>query len=338
MISNAKKIFVLAAACSVLGTGAQARLCSIPNAASDVASAKTIIRGTGRGVWPLLDNGTGATRYVIVKVDRVIFGSLKWPYIIANAPCAHGSDQGPMLVFLTGGTLGVYQTVNESGILSAAEKAPVTTSTDPHAAVVAELLEAVKVPALRNESLTQLNSLSPKEATKAAEEAVGDQDPQVRTTANLVLTANGSTDAVRRIVSALQSNEMNVDYPNDWTDLRYSTDIAKLNSIIRQGMAVERLKGDQLKIALPLLKHKNHRVRRSASYALRNSEDRSLIPKMLEALGDSDRDVRYNSMMGICGLSAKPWPCSAAKLFHRNEKESAVASRNAAKAIMSGGR
>lgn len=321
----------------MLSTGVQARLCSIPNAGTDVASAQTIIRGTGRGVWPLPGNGTGATRYVIVKVDRVISGSLKWPYILANAPCANGSTQGPMLVFLTGGTLGVYQTVNESGILTAAEKAPASSSTDPHEAVVAELLEAVKVPALREESLSQLNSLSPEAATKAAEEAVGDQDPLVRTTANIVLAANGSTDAVRRIVSALQSNEMNVDYP-DWANVRYSTDIAKLNSIIRQGMAVERLKGEQLKFALPLLKHKNHRVRRSASYALRNSADRSLIPKMLEALSDSDRDVRYNSMMGICGLSAKPWPCTAAKLFHRNEKESAAASRNTAKIIMSGNR
>lgn len=318
----------------MLSTGAQARLCSIPNAGTDVDSAKTIIRGTGRGVWPLLGNMTGATRYVIVKVDRVISGSLKWPYILANAPCANGSSQGPILVFLTGGTLGVYQTVNESGILAAAEKAPATSSTDPHEAVVAELLEAVKISALREESLSQLNSLSPKVAAKAAEEFVADQDPQVRTTANIVLAVNGSKDAVRRIVVALQSDAMNVDYPNEWTNLRYSTDFAKLNSIIRLGMTFEHKKnGELLKIAIPLLKHKNHRVRQSVAYGLRQAEDPSLIPALLQALGDSDWEVRYNAMMGICALSKKPRCGATMNHFKSDEKKYVDIARGLAKDI-----
>ena len=320
----------------MLSTGAQARLCSIPNADSDVESAKIIIRGTGHGVWPLLDNGTGNSRYVIVKVDRVISGSLHLPYVLANAPCANASTQGPMLVFLTEGNFGVYQTVNESGMLSASEKAPVATSTDPREAVVAELLEAVKVPALRTEALTQLNALSPQAANKAAEGVVADQDPHVRSTANLVLASNGSTDAVSRIVQTLLSDDMNIDYPNDWTGLRYSTDMAKLNSIIRQGMVAEHLKGEQMKIALPLLQHKNHRVRRSAAYGLRQAASLSLMPDLLKALEDSDSGVRYNAMMGICMMAHRPGTCPATHLFESDEKRYIAMAQEMAKDLKRG--
>lgn len=308
------------------------------NAATDVASAKIIIRGTGRGVWASSFAGAGGgPRYVLVKVDRVISGSLRWPYVFANAPCWHGAARGPMLVFLTEGSLGVYQTVNESGILAAAEMPPPATSADPHEAVVAELLEAVKVPALRTEALTQLNTLSPKVAAKAAEEAISDGDPQVRSTANLVLAANGSKEAVRRIVQTLQSDEMNIDYPNDWTGLRYSTDIAKLNLMIRLGMATERLKGEQLRIALPLLKHKNHRVRRSTAYGLRQVKDPSFVPDLLRALEDSDSDVRYNAMMGLCALSKTNSSCGAGvKRFKDEERKYIDMARAVAKEIRRG--
>jgi hypothetical protein len=317
--------------------GAQARLCSIPNAGSDVDGAKIIIRGTGHGVAPFGLTGTDADpRYVLVKVDRVISGSLMAPYIFANAPCAMGITNGPMLVFLTGGSFGVYQTVGDSGILAAAEKAPAVTSADPREAVVAELLEAVKVPSLRTEALTQLNSLSPQIAAKAAEEAVADKDPQVRSTANLVLASSGSTDAVHRIVQTLLSDEMNVDYPNDWTDLRYSSDIAKLNFIIRQGMALEHLKGDQIKAALPLLQHRNHRVRRSAAYGLRQAATPALIPELLKALGDSDSDVKYNAMMGICMMANRPGTCPATMLFKRNEDKYIAMAKDMAKNLRRG--
>lgn len=313
------------------------------NAAAGWEQASAIIKGRGVGSIPTF-SGTGASRYLIVRVDRVIKGSVHTPYVVVNVPCSSISSTETALVFLTKGYAGIYSTVGDGGIIPASDKQELDKNSTAEEALISELLLAFNDPRTRYSAFGELISLAPTRATELAETLTRDPDIRIRSRANGFLAYRGSLSALKQVVAELQSEALNREWPINQNgppqekalkDAVWAltgslsgigSQMVQFHRTLNRGAEAEnpfeKVAEDYARTIAPLLQNKNARTRWTAAEALRGLQQKAVTSHLKRALSDTDSHVRYTALMAICEMyRPRGTGCPSGTRFEHHEGE-----------------
>lgn len=151
-----------------------------------------------------------------------------------------------------------------------------------------------------------LSTVATPASTAALKRAARSLDEQLRLMAAGVLLSRNDTSMLNTVENVLLNQP------------------AGINDSVLSGLAGG-LKGIRDPQAIPslsrLLKARDARVWQSASAALRNMKAAAAIEPLVEALEDSDREVRYNAVIGLAEITGQYEWGPSVELFQREEQK-----------------
>jgi len=234
-----------------------------------------------------------------VEVERTLKGKIagsevRFNFPVPRAPVGYrGADVGQFGVFFLRQAENAYQILDPyHPFLVAAPAAPHTEGT-PLDQVTAEVAHVFDWPGAtgqsRREAVEVLRTLDTPPATAALKTAARDPDPGPRVLAVAALLERGDMAWLDPAASILLSHEQGVDPYLVW---RLATAI---EASVKDPRAIPTL--------VRLLHAPEVPVRRAAAAALRNTRDPAAIGPLTEALDDSDREVRYQGVIGLAEIT-----------------------------------
>jgi hypothetical protein len=326
----------------LIPTAGEARLCGWLNVAAAVPDSTAIFEGEVLG--PLVGSlsGAGGSRFLRVRVLRVIKGKVRFPFAFVNIPCVseHYPAGQRVVVFTRGDALLFHDSVSDAGIVAVRDG--FQEGATPSDTVTNALIGALGERPIRAAAMRHLASFKSTAAAKAMDRFIDDEDGVVRSRVLAHRARDGDLDAMRAVIRELMSQRLNVEggvsvihgTPEHGRQEELFTYYGLLSGFGGRCSAANRreemghqperpfvLESDRLAESVaPLQRHRSDQIRDAVSRFLRECRSVASTKLLVPMMDHTDKSVSYHAMMGLCmrlGLAG----CPGRLRFEGNRKE-----------------